>query len=126
MVAGCCYLRQIVAWPSITAPLIVLVSCAWMIYVEFFVQVPVGTMIGTVLRSAVETLLVSAFVSSTEIPVNLPVLRVITGVAVVVVMRECGCDRCGKQQHCCRHKSFVYEHDTSPLSKCLALQELRD
>ena len=59
-----------------------------MIFVEFFVRAPQGTMIGTVLTSGLETLDMSAFVGSLEISVSLPVLRVISGVAVVIVVRE--------------------------------------
>jgi hypothetical protein len=49
--------------PPIAAPsIIVIMPCAWTIFVKIFMQVPEGTMIGTVLASAIETLLMSTSV----------------------------------------------------------------
>jgi hypothetical protein len=48
-----------IAAPSI----IVIMPCAWLIFVEIFVQVPQRTIIGTGLTSAIETLLMSTPVS---------------------------------------------------------------
>jgi hypothetical protein len=76
--------------------------CAWTIFVEIFMQVPQRTMIGTVLGSAVETLLMGPLVGLGEIPVNSPVVLVI----VLIVVRESRRHRCGQQQHCCHRKCF--------------------
>jgi len=82
--------------------------CAWTIIVEIFMQIPQRTMIGTVLSSAVETLLMSTSVGLGEIPVNSPVVLVI----VLIVVRESRRHSCGQQQHCCRRKGFSDGHGT--------------
>jgi hypothetical protein len=94
--------------PSITT--IVIMPVAWMIVVEAFVQVSQRTMVGTVLSSAVEALLMRALMGVGEILVKPPVIRVI---AVIVVRKSRRHGR-GQQRDCRRSKDISDCHDTSP------------
>ena len=60
----------------------------WMVFVKFFVGVLEGAMIGAVLSSAIETLLVSEGVSFADIPMILIMLLVILGVGIIVIVCE--------------------------------------
>jgi hypothetical protein len=80
----------------------VIIPRAWTIFVEIFVQVPQRTMIGTVLTSAVETLLMSTTVGLGQISVNSPVGPAI----VLIVVCESWRQGCGQQQNRCRRKGF--------------------
>ena len=83
---------------------------AWTIFVEILVQIPEGTMIGTVLTPAVETVFMSAFVGAVELAVNSPV-----GCLILVFMRESRRHSGGQHQHCGRRKNFGEPHFKSPM-----------
>ena len=70
------------------------VTCVWVVLVERFVRVLESAMIGPVLDSPTEAIFMGAFVSSRQVPMNVPVLGVIAGVAVVNVVRDRRRKRC--------------------------------
>jgi hypothetical protein len=88
------------------AVVIVIMSCAGMILLEFFVRVPQGSMVGAVLPAAGEALIVSAFVLSAD----LPVFRMVAGMLVVVIMGHGRRGSYGQCQRCGRHKGFRGGH----------------
>jgi hypothetical protein len=84
---------------------------AWMVFVEVSMQIPQRPMIGTVLSSAVEALLMRALMGVGELVVKSRVVRVIG----VIVVRESRCHSRGHQHNCCRRKDFSHSHARSPL-----------
>ena len=69
---------------SLTAPIVVAMPGVRMIVVKIPVLVLQATMIPTMLRSAVEPLLMSACVVSVNVPVYLPVLHMIACMSIVI------------------------------------------
>jgi hypothetical protein len=74
-------------------------------------KVAKGTMIGTVLATAVETVLVGAFMRVGQLVVE-PIVRVVT--IVFVVVSKCGHHGYAQHQHGSHQKSFSYGHGLSP------------
>src|SRR5262245_5997062 len=88
-----------------------------MVVVEILMQVPQRAMIGAVLRSAIEPLLVSALVSPGDITMEPPVLPVIASMPVVVgvvgVVGERRRGGCRHRQHSGRNENSTDGHGTS-------------
>ena len=72
--------------------------CARMILVKVLVRTPQLAMVGTVLRTIIETLVVRPLVGSINIPVNLSVLRMIASMLAVVVVTFVGRGRRGSSE----------------------------
>src|SRR5262245_61027256 len=89
---------------------------ARMILVKITMQVPQGSVIGTMLFAAVETFLVSTLVRFVHLAMESPVFPVITSMptVVIVVMRERSGSRCRYGQHRRRNENFADGHGTSP------------
>ena len=90
--------------------MIAIMPAAWTIFVEILVQIPEGTMIGTVLTPAVETVFMSAFVGAVELAVNSPV-----GCLILVFMRESRRHSGGQYDHRGCGKNFGEGHFKSPM-----------
>lgn len=95
---------------AITRTIIVTTPGAWTFFVEILVQIPEGTMIGTVLTPAVETVFMSAFVGAVELAVNSPV-----GCLILVFMRESRRHSGGQYDHRGCGKNFGEGHFKSPM-----------
>ena len=96
-----------------TSPAAMIMPRAGMILVEVFVRSPEGTMIGAVLPSARETLVVRTFMGSVDSPMQLPVLRMVACVFVEVVVafvRRGRRGSCGQHQRRGRDYGFRHGH----------------
>ena len=85
-----------------------------MIFVEFFVPVPEGSMIRAVLGSAVEAVLMGALVRFIRFAVEAVMFPMIACVLVVVVVSRGRHRHCGHSQRCGRDYGLCHGHHRSP------------
>src|SRR5260370_42481 len=95
----------VILWPRI-----MMVS---RISVSLVMKAPKGTMIGTVLATAVKAIFVGAFVGVRQLVVE----PIVSAVAVVfVIVGKCGHHGYAQHQHACHLSSCSWSHDLSPSS----------
>jgi hypothetical protein len=81
--------------------------------VSFAVNIPKGTMVGTVLTTAIKAVFVGALVRVGQLVVE-PVMRVIT--VVFVIVSKGRHHRYAHQEHRSHQKRFPQGHDLSPFA----------